>query len=177
MAKITIFGMAGTGKTSTGKGVAEKLKYEFFSGGDFARDTAQRLGMTINELDELSETEEKYDIERDKTIEEFGKSNDNFVVEARLGWYFIPDSFKVCFICDFNERVKRIAMREGKDISEVDAETKHRERSIHDRFEKYYGIDDIEDPKHFDLIIDTQSNSLTEVIDLIMREISLRRII
>lgn len=177
MAKITIFGMAGTGKTSAGKALAEKLKYKFFSGGDFAREAASRLEVTINELDSLSETDSKYDLERDKIIEEFGKNNDNFVAESRLAWYFIPDSFKICFICDFNIRTKRIAMRESKEWAIVREETRQREKSIKERFDKYYNISDIEDPSNFDFVVDTESNSLLQVIDIILRELKFRRII
>src|SRR5437016_1586435 len=119
MAKITIFGMAGTGKTSTGKEIARQLGYKFFSGGDFARETALNLNVSLNELDELSRHDSKYDIERDRVITEFGKTHDKFVVEARLAWHFIPDSFRICFKCHFDERTRRIAEREGKDLEQV----------------------------------------------------------
>jgi len=171
MAKITIFGMAGTGKTSSGKEVAKRLGYEFFSGGDFARETAKNLGVSINELDELSKTDSKYDIERDRIIAEFGRTHDNFVVEARLAWHFIPDSFKICFICDFDERTQRIASREKKDIEVVREETKHREDSIYDRFDRYYGIKDFENEKHFDLIIDTENTSFEKVVEEIIMKV------
>lgn len=171
MAKITIFGMSGTGKTSSGKEVAKRLGYEFFSGGDFARETAKKLGLTINELDELSKTDSKYDIERDKVIAEFGKTHDNFVVEARLAWHFIPDSFKICFFCDFDERTQRIASREGKDVEVVREETRHRETSAYERFDKYYGLKDFENEKHFDVIINTGILSFEEVVEEIMSKI------
>lgn len=177
MAKITIFGMAGTGKTSTGKEVAKRLGYEFFSGGDFMRDTAKSMGITLMELEELSKHEDKYDIERDKIIAEFGRTNDNFVVEARLAWHFIPDSFKICFLCDFNKRTERIAGREKKDVEVVREETRAREKSIYDRFEKYYGIKDFEDEKHFDMIIDTATMSLSEVIETIIKKLREKKFI
>jgi len=177
MAKITIFGMAGTGKTSAGKELAKRLGFQFFSGGDFARETARKLEVDINELDALSETDRKYDQEIDDAVEEFGKNNDNFVVECRLAWYFIPDSFKVCFVCDFDERTKRIAIREGKDLATVREETRQREDSIHERFSKYYDIPDIEDRGHFDYTVDTGCDSLLEVVESITKEIKLRRII
>ena len=173
MAKITIFGMAGTGKTSTGKGVAQLIGYKVFSGGE----TAKKMGITLMELEELSKHEDKYDIERDKIIAEFGRTHDNFIVEARLAWHFIPDSFKICFLCDFNKRTERIAKREKKDVEVVREETRARERSIYDRFEKYYGIKDFEDKKHFDMIIDTGTMSLQKVIETIIKELEEKKII
>lgn len=177
MAKITIFGMAGTGKTSTCREVAKRLGYEFFSGGDFARATAQKMGMTINELDELSKTDSKIDIERDRVITEFGKTHNNFLVEARLAWHFIPDSFKICYKCDFDTRTNRIADREKKDIAQVRRETEEREKAIYDRFAKYYGIADFEDEDHFDLVLDTKQLNYNEVVDTIISTLKERKII
>lgn len=160
--------MAGTGKTSTGKEVARRLGYEFFSGGDFARETAKNLGLSINELDELSKTDKKIDIERDRIITEYGRSHDNFVVEARLAWHFIPDSFKICYKCDFDTRTKRIADREKKDVEKVRWETREREKAIYDRFARYYGITDFENEKNFDLVIDTARLNFDQVVLTIM---------
>jgi cytidylate kinase len=177
MAKITVFGMAGTGKTSTCREVALRLDYEFFSGGDFARATAQKRGVTINELDELSKTDSTIDIERDKVISEFGQTHDNFVVEARLAWHFIPDSFKICYKCDFDTRTERIANREKKDLAVVQEETREREHAIYDRFTKYYGLSDFENENNFDLILDTAALNYEQVIDTIISTLKEKKII
>lgn len=171
MAKITIFGLAGTGKGTVCKILCDRLGYKSFSGGDFARETARKMNLTVNEIDELSRYDKSIDIARDKVIEDFGKENDNFVVEARLGWKFIPDSFKVCFECDFDERTRRVAQREQKDIKVVQAETVQRENAIYDRFLKYYGIKNVNDPKHFDLVIDTTHLTPEQIADQIINRL------
>lgn len=177
MAKVTVFGMAGTGKGTVCKILCEKLGYKSFSGGDFARATADKMGVTLLELDEMSKTDKTIDIERDKVISDFGKNNDNFVVEARLAWYFIPDSFKVCFVCDFDERTRRVAQREYKDIEVVKQETIQREKSIYERFDKYYGIKDFENEKHFDLVIDTTSILPEQIVHIIIDNLKQKNII
>lgn len=177
MAKITIFGLAGTGKGTAVNILKERLGYKSFSGGDFARETARKLGVTLLEIDELSKTDKNIDIERDKVIADFGKNNDNFIVEARLGWYFIPDSFKICFICDFDERTMRIARREYKDIEVVRKETIQREKSIYERFDKYYGIKDFETTPKFDLVIDTTKISPEEIVETIIDNLKEKGII
>lgn len=80
MAKITIFGLAGTGKGTVCKILCDRLGYKSFSGGDFARETARKMNLTVNEIDELSRYDETIDIARDKVIEDFGQENQNFVV-------------------------------------------------------------------------------------------------
>ena len=48
------------------------------------------------------------------------------------------------------------------------AETIQRENAIYDRFLKYYGIKNVNDPKHFDLIIDTTHVTPEEIAEKII---------
>ncbi len=171
MAKITISGLAGTGTSSTGKTLASRLGYKFMSNGDFARNQAKDLGITLNELDELSRKESTFDINRDNMIKKFGEENVNFVLDGRLCWYFVPDSFKVKLYCDFDRRVERVARRDRISFDEAKENTIHREEAIAERFEKYYQLGDFENDSHFDLVIDTGSTRLEEVIKLIEKNI------
>ena len=38
---------------------------------------------------------------------EYAKEHDNFIIDARLGWYAVPESFKVYLTIDINEAAKR----------------------------------------------------------------------
>ncbi len=168
MAKITIFGLAGTGKTSAGKILAEKLSYRFLSTGNMFREVASDRGISLFELEEIAKTDDAIDKELDIKVEKFGKENDNFVFESRLAWHFIPDSLKISFICDLDTRIKRIADREHKDFEKAKSETLLREKAIFERFKNYYGIDDVSDPKNFDIQIDTTKNNLEKVVEIMM---------
>lgn len=169
MAKITLFGMAGTGKGTIRDLLKQKLGYDkSFSCGDFEREVAKNRGLTLLELDRLAKTDKSIDAEQDKVMAEFGKNNDNFIVEGRLAWYFIPDSFKVALLCSFEGRTQRIAKREHKDITQVEAETHEREKAITERFATYYGITDFQNPANFDLSIDTTHMTPEEIADQII---------
>ena len=49
--KITLSGFAGTGKSTVGKMIQEKLNFEFISIGNYTRNYAKETyGMTINEF-------------------------------------------------------------------------------------------------------------------------------
>ena len=176
MAKITIFGLSGTGKTSTGKDLAKKLGYEFQSTGNMFRAQAMDLGLTLGELEEISKKNKKYDIELDKKVEDYGKTHDNFIFESRLAWYFIPDSFKVHLVCVLEDRLQRVASREGKDFETVRKETEHRENAIFERYKNYYGIEDVSDPSHFDLEIDTTVNNMEKVVEIIFNALTEKNI-
>jgi len=169
MSKITIFGLAGTGKTTTGKIIAEKLGYEYMSTGNIFRKMAEDLGMTLNEFEKLTETDEKYDRELDEVkVTEYGKNNDNFVLESRLAWHFVPDSIKIRLYCEANIRIQRVANRENKPFDQVEDETSLREESIYKRYKNLYGLADISNPNNFDLNIDTTHIGIDEVVNAVL---------
>lgn len=177
MAKITIFGLAGTGKSTTGKILKEKLGYEYISTGSIFRAMAENEGMSLNDFEQLSDTTDKYDKELDNKTKEYGENNDNFIFDSRLAWHFIPDSFKIKLDCDFDTRTVRIAEREIKDLDKVRDETIHREDLITKRYKNYYGIEDFSNDKNFDLVVDTKVNNAQKVVEIIMKELELRKII
>jgi cytidylate kinase len=177
MAKITIFGLAGTGKSTTGKILKEKLGYEYISTGSIFRTMAENEGMSLNDFEQLSDTTDKYDKELDNKTKEYGENNDNFIFDSRLAWHFIPDSFKIKLDCDFDTRTVRIAEREIKDLDKVRDETIHREDLITKRYKNYYGIEDFSNDKNFDLVVDTKVNNAQKVVEIIMKELELRKII
>lgn len=166
MAKITIFGLAGTGTTSAGKALAEKLGYLFVSSGNIFREMARENGMTLKELEEISKTDPRHDNKLDRRMKEFGEANDNFIVESRLAWHFIPDSVKIKLFCDFDTRIRRIASRDGISFEEAREHTQHREDAIFERYEKYYGMTDFGD-KNFDMVIDTTNTPIDGVVEKI----------
>ena len=168
MAKISIFGFAGTGKTTAGRLLAEKLSYRYISTGNMFRDKALALGINLQELEERSKKDEKFDKELDYDTEIFGKANNDFVIESRLAWHFIPDSYKIMLSCDFDTRIKRIAAREGKDFALVAQETRAREDAIKERYAKYYNIVEVDNPKNFDLMIDTTAIPPDEIVQKII---------
>ncbi len=178
MAKITLFGLAGTGKSSTAKLVADALQYEYLSTGNMFRNMAKEAGYdNLNQFEEeVCQKDPEFDKKLDAKTETYGKTHDNFFFESRLAWYFIPDSFKIMLVCPGEARFERIAHRENKTIEQAKAETLHREESIYTRFKNYYNISDINDPSHYDLIIDTNANNLEQVVALILRELAERGI-
>ncbi len=135
--------------------LAKELGYTFVSSGNMFRKKAMSLGLSLYAFEELCNTDKKYDIEFDKDLEKFGKENDNFVLESRLGWYFIPDSFKIKLKCDLNDRVERVARRDNVTFEEALAKTKFREASGVKRYAETYSITDFASDSVFDCIIDS----------------------
>lgn len=107
--KITISGLGGTGKSTVAKLLADRLGYESMSGGGIFRQMAAEQGMSVEEFDQfVTGGDESFDHKLDKRQEEYGKEHSDFVLESRLGWYFVPDAVKIKLICDLDERIRRI---------------------------------------------------------------------
>lgn len=171
--KITIAGDLGSGKSTVRNILAKELSYDKFSIGDFMGDMAMKRNITLLELSKLAETDKSIDIELDKTQVEFGKSHDEFVLDARLGWHFIPDSFKVYLKVDPDEAAKRIYNDKREDETENTSKeaTKQniitRKQSEKKRYKEYYGLN-YDAPENFDIIIDTTNISPQEVANKII---------
>lgn len=171
MAKITIFGLAGTGKSTTGKTLAAKLNCAFVSTGGIFRDQAKEAGVELFEYDQMAEKDPAIDQKLDARIAEIGRIHEGLVLESRLGWYFVPDSFKVKFVCDDAERFSRVARRDNMSVEEAEKISKVRENSHAERFRKIYGIEDYSADEHFDLIIDTTHIKAHDVVEKILENI------
>ncbi len=168
---ITIAGNNGGGKSSASSGTALVLGYEKKSTGDFMRSMAEKRGITLNELSERAETDPLIDKELDDYNLEIGKKKD-IVLDSRLGFYFIPEAFKVFLYCDAKTAAKRIMedakvnasrhneSRQGFDTVEKIVESiTRRLESERKRYKELYGIEDHTSPAHYDLVID---NTLPE---------------
>ena len=165
--KITICGLAGTGTSTLGKQLASEFQYDFCSSGDIFRAKARELEMELNEFEELCRTDERYDKELDHGIADYGRTHENCVVESRLAWYFIPDSFKVKLRCDHCTRVRRVSERDNITTDQAEEQTLAREAAIRDRYNEYYSIEAFDDDEHFDLVLDSTATPVSELVAMV----------
>ena len=170
--KITLFGLAGTGTSSTGKAVADKLGLEFLSTGNMFRAQAKDLGLTVNELDQKCLTDPVYDKMLDQKIADYGKNNDNFIIESRMAWFFVPDSIKIKLTCDFDTRLGRVANRDNVSLYDARHLTLEREDAIFDRYARYYGVSDFQKDDNFDVMIDNTNLAFAEVVGRVIDFVS-----
>lgn len=163
--KIVIFGSSGTGKSSTGKILAQKLGYSFNSSGNLMRKKAKELGISIYDFDGLCKKESKYDLELDQKVKEFGENNEHFIFESRLAWYFIPDAFKIYFECDEDLTYLRISKRENISFEKAKELTLKRNLAIIERYSILYP-NLVYPPKKdlFDLVIDTTDDLIEDTV-------------
>lgn len=177
---ITISGLPGSGKSAVARLLAKKLGYKRFSSGDFQRDLAKERGLTIKELAELEAKDPELDMLVDKRQEEFGKKQDNFVIDAWLGAKFILHSKKIFLCADEETRAKRIFNDKSnkqrmdseklQDFEQTKANMIKRNKVNVERWKRYYDFD-YTDKKHYDLVIDTTNLTIKEVVEKILKAV------
>lgn len=176
---ITLSGAAGSGKSTIAEKLAAKLKWPRYYIGAIRREEAKRKGLTLEEYNKLGEIDPQTDIEVDEYQRRLGQELDNFIIEGRTSWYFIPQSLKIYLDVSLDEAAKRIflSLKEGNDRNEgknlesieaVKASIKGRAESDNLRYRKYYNID-VNSKEHYDLYLDTTKLSRDEVFSLVLK--------
>lgn len=173
---VTITGESGSGVSTVAGKLAEALEYRKFSAGGLFRNLAVQYGTSVEELNEFAQSNRVVDREIDMLIRRLGRGND-LVLDSRLGYYWIHDSFKVYLTIDPEIAARRIyedvvsGRRKGEDavsISQTLASIQAQVESTTARYFRDYGID-ISNTSSFDLIIDTDDKTPDEVAALIRK--------
>jgi len=166
---ITLSGKPGSGKSSTADRVAEMLGYTRYSSGDFVREYTHKKKMTLSAFNELAESHPDLDHTTDEKLRSLRDHND-IVIDSRLGFYWIPESFKVYLDLDNDVAIARIfkdanfnttrsgSGEGGTSMGEVMDQVNERMQSERLRFKKLYGVNPYS-IEHFDLVIDTARHS------------------
>ncbi len=179
---ITITGNLGAGKSTTGKAVASLLSYTHKSTGDFMRILAQERGVTLNELSIAAETDPSIDEILDNSNKEL-VSMENIVVDGRLAWFFIPESFKVFLKLKPEIAAERILKDTENKNRQNESGNFHTKDSIlnainfrleseRKRYKDLYDINDHQDETNYDCVIDTglPENNIERVPQIIIEE-------
>tara|TARA_Y100000310_G_C20625894_1_gene785849 strand:+ start:761 stop:1318 length:558 start_codon:yes stop_codon:yes gene_type:complete len=174
---VTISGTAGSGKSTVGKLLAKKLEVKHYSIGDFMRQIAKERNLSLEDLGKIAEGDKSIDTTLDNKQIQLGKTADEFVIDARLGYHFIPKSKKIFLTADLKSRAERIwkditikntrKEERGENLKDIIEELKRREESEKKRYQQYYQTNPY-DKKNYDLVVDSSSISAEAVAEKII---------
>jgi predicted cytidylate kinase len=176
MKHISITGDLGSGKSTVAKELCKILNYNYLSTGLIQRQLGKERGMNTLEFNKFAEEHREIDAYIDQKLIDINSSEqtESFVLDSRLAWHFVKQSFKV-YLMAADEIAALRVFKDGQRIGEPSAidltdkmnDQKERLRIENRRFEKMYGVK----PsvfKNFDAIIDTSSATVPEVTNLIL---------
>jgi cytidylate kinase len=173
---ISLAGDLASGKGTVSLLLKEDLGYTIYRNGDYVRALAKEKNMSITEFNIYLESHPQIDIQIEKSAAEYAKNNDNLIIDARLGWYAVPHSFKVYLKVDIDVSAKRAfndpkrkATESFNTIEEQKQDIIKRYNLENERYFKLYGIRK-DDMSNYDLVIDTTNMTAKETSDKIKEE-------
>jgi cytidylate kinase len=173
---ITVAGPHGSGRSTQAMKLAKAFNLRYISTGTLFRERAQQLGISLSEMSKIASSDDTFDRFLDNIAREETKKG-GVVLDATLsGWVAETPDIRIYLTAPLDVRVKRIAEREKRSMSEVEVETKHREAAEAERFRHYYGYD-IRDITIYDVVLNTAladadgiANILKNVVEAYMGE-------
>ncbi len=172
MNKISLAGDLGSGKSTVAKILIEALGAEYYSTGSIVRAIAERMGMTIGELNVYMETHPEIDKEVDDGLVALASDPRALIIDSRMAWHFTEGTFKVYLSTDIETASVRImsanrTCEHATTLEETIACTKARRESEKKRYSEKYGVD-ITDLANYSLIVDTTNATPEEIAGVII---------
>lgn len=173
---IALSGDLASGKGAVSEILMNKLKYGIYRNGEYFRKLAKEHNMDLSEFGTYVEKHPEIDIEIENSAKKYAEDHDKFVIDARLGWYAVPESFKVYLKVDINEATKRAYNdQKRKDLESFSSVEEHkkalieRTESENKRYLDLYNVDRT-NMDNYDLVIDTTNKTPDEVANTIITE-------
>ena len=196
---ITISGEPASGKSTVVKVIEEKYKkcgykVHIISVGEVFRETIKKeylkmypdkkdanladIQSDVAFMESRKDIDEKIDEEiRRKGIEISSKElpNDVYIIDSRLAWSNIPESFSVRLIVSEQIAGKRVfddntRGKEDQYDTLEDATEKTRKRKLGEieRYKQRYGVE-LNNPDNYKLVIDTSYSNIEELADIVIK--------
>lgn len=170
---ITISGKPGSGKSSTADRVAELLGFSRYSAGDMVRQHIHKTHSTLEKYNQDALEDTRLDEIVDEKLRSL-RNHSDIVIDSRLGFYWLPESFKVYLDLDLDLSTARIFKSimsdpsrgaiesQSSSLNEVAKQVKKRMLAEQHRFRGLYGVDPF-DLNHYDFVIDTSRQNVQSV--------------
>jgi cytidylate kinase len=178
---LCISGMAGTGKSTLSKKLAERYNLHCYSGGDALKELAKEAGYEITGEGWWESPEGLNFLERRVNDPQFDREVDNKLLGyAALGdvlldsWtmpWLLKGGFKIWLMASFDKRVARVAERDRMAFEQAFAVLKEKETQTKMIYKKLYGFDLGEDFTPFNFILDTDILNADQVFEVLCRVI------
>jgi len=174
---VCISGMAGTGKSTLAKKLAQKYKLKYYSGGDALKELAKDEGYNPSSrgwwespegLSFLKKREKnlKFDKAVDDKLLEYAQQGNVLLDSWAMPW-LLKTGFKIWLAASEKKRAERIAKRDKISVKEALHVLKEKEARTKAIYKKLYGFRLGEDFEPFNLVLDTDNLDAEEVFQVL----------
>jgi cytidylate kinase len=174
---ICISGMAGTGKSTLSKKLAQKYKLRYYSGGDALKALAAEEGYNASgrgwwespeglSFLEKREKNLKFDKAVDDKLLEYAQQGNVLLDSWTMPW-LLKTGFKIWLVASIEKRAERIVKRDKITLKEAMQVLKEKEARTKAIYKKLYGFNLGEDFAPFHLVLDTDNLNAKEVFQVL----------
>lgn len=173
---ISISGDIASGKGTVSKILTNDLNYGIYRNGEYFRKLAKEMGMDVTSFNVYVKEHPEIDMQIENSAKEYAKEHENFVIDARLGWYAVPESFKVYLKTDIDVAAQRAFADENRKATEKFNTVEEQKQDIIKRYnyenERYWNLYKVrkDDMSNYDLVVDTTNKTPEEVAQIIKEE-------
>ena len=174
---ISICGDLASGKGTVSNILLKDLEYNsIYKNGEYFRKLAKEHGMDVTSFNKYVEEHPEIDIAIEKSAGDYAKTHDMFIIDARLGWYAVPQSFKVYFKVDLDVSAQRAFNDKNRKSTENFTTIEEQKADIQKRYKlenlRYWNLYKVrkDDMSNYDLVVDTTKLTPQEVADIIKEE-------
>lgn len=162
---ITISGLVCTGTSTLSKLLWEKLPgWQRYSSGEMFRLYCKEHNLP---LEQSSLRPDSVTREIDGMVKNKLATEKKLIMEGWLTGYLareLGDVFKILLVCDDALRIDRLVNRDVMTVEQAKKHIETRERENLIKWTRIYGVSDFWDHKHYNLVLDTYSNSKEETL-------------
>ncbi len=174
--KIALAGDLGSGKSTVSRLLIEKTGAVYYSTGAICRSIAARYGMSIDDFNVYMETHPEVDHEIDDTLCALSEHEEDTIIDSRMAFHFVKDTFAVYLTTDPLVSAQRIlndhrAEETFQSLEEAVARVKARRESEKKRYFDQYRVQ-IKDMGNYTLILDTTYISPEKCAEVILSSLA-----
>lgn len=167
---ITIAGKICTGKSTVRHYLENALGWHGLSTGELFRAYAREHNLQL----EKAEEQDKIGREVDTMIQQKLRNEQHLVIDTWINGVLsagLPDVGKVLLICNDKVRIQRFMTREKVPFNEAKKRIAARENALLTKLSAMYDIDDILDPRHYNIVVDTSRIFAEEAGNIIINKL------